>query len=108
MKTNDRGIAVPGNHSPLPWKANDTNPGRLDTDAANDNEITSEKREGIRSQRDRDFMIVAANYHERMADVVRRLAEAENWPDRMMVAGSALAIAEDAAALWAEYQEAVK
>jgi hypothetical protein len=105
MRTNDRGIAMSGNHSPLPWKPNDTKPGRWDIDTANDYVVTSAEWSGIRSQRDRDFIVVAANYHERMADIVRRLAEwCEGGPEGEFF----LVIASDAGKLWAEYQEAVK
>jgi hypothetical protein len=100
MRTNDAGIAVPSESSPLPWKLwPHTYPSGIND--ANGRFIESSP-ETLR------FQHVAANYHERMADIVRRLATVENWPDRMMVAGSALAIAEDAAALWAEYQKEVQ
>jgi hypothetical protein len=50
--------------------------------------------------------IVSANFHERMADIVRRLHEWNN--DETFNAIAIMGIADHAAALWAEYQEAVK
>jgi hypothetical protein len=102
-----------GNHSPLPWKPNDTKPGRWDIDTANDYVVTSAEWSGIRSQRDRDFIIVSANYHERMADLVRRIVDWDKkYPKGMIHSYHAEkehdAIADDAAALWAEYQKEVQ
>ena len=103
MKTDDAGIAVPGGDvvMPLVGDGDIVVPGVWDSEQDYFAEIYG-------GPDFAEFLIVAANYHKRMADIVRRLATVENWPDRMMVAGSALAIAEDAAALWAEYQKEVQ
>ena len=98
MRTNDRGIAVPSERSPLPW--------HVECDIVYD--VDRAWVSDCVASTDAKFITHAANFHERMADLVRRLATVENWPDRMMVTGSALAIAEDAAALWAEYQKEVQ
>ena len=48
---------------------------------------------------------VCCKYHERMADLVRRLAE---WNDNDYPIRDVVKISIDAAALWAEYQKEVK
>ena len=49
--------------------------------------------------------IVAANFHERMAEIVRRLAE---WNDQDDDTIDILPIVATAAVLWAEYQKEVQ
>jgi hypothetical protein len=98
MKTNDRGIAVPSNGSPLPWKPW---PRRIPSGivGANGRFIDTEP-DTFR------FQTVAANYHERMAEIVRRL---EAWSGAQDTPEDGLwDIINDATTLWAEYQDAVK
>lgn len=97
MKTNDRGIAVPSEQSPTPWQYKET---EFYNEIVDDNDDTVI--EDVLAKDDAKFQVVAANYHERMADIVRRLGESgqtlDQWDD----------IAEDAGKLWAEYQKEVQ
>lgn len=96
MKTNDREIAIPDIlMNPLPWKVE------------RDERITD--RAGCLVYQDKDstpdtlhFVAVAANYHERMADLVQRLATAG------FQVAELTDIADDAVALWAEYRKEVQ
>lgn len=55
-----------------------------------------------------EFLAHAINHITPCREIVRRLVEAENWPDRMMVAGESRSIAEDATKLWADMQRNAK
>jgi hypothetical protein len=100
MRT-ENGIAVPSEQSPLTWAY-------IECDSLN--EIVDDNGQQVighvHNAYDADFLVVAANYHERMADLVRRLAEwnptDETDPDIL------LHLCNDAAALWAEYQKEVQ
>jgi hypothetical protein len=100
MRTNDRGIAVPGPADKLPWSCD---PERIEKwIAIADAEGVLLGYEGVTAE----FAVLAANYHERMADIVRRL---EAWNGAQDTSEDGLwDIVNDATALWAEYQEAVK
>lgn len=48
-----------------------------------------------------EFLRESANYHERLADIVRRLAEQGSIGDRALLYD----LVQDAATLWQEYRE---
>lgn len=99
MKTNDRGIAVPSDDAILPI--------RTDGDAIIPSLVSEDGcvADTFVDPDFAEFLAVAANYHERMADIVRRLAE---WNEGDPAADNYTSIASDASKIWAEYQEAVK
>lgn len=97
MKTNDRGIAVPGIVDPLPWKLDVKSGAQWAKDAR-----------GVYLGLERDtmeFQIVAANFHERMADIVRRLADVTLYAD---ASPDVIRLQDDADSAWSEYQEEVQ
>lgn len=100
MKTNDRGIAVPGPADQLPWSCDPERIEKWIAIADANGDLLGY--EGVTAK----FAVLAANYHERMADIVRRL-EVWNAAENTMEDGL-WDIVNDATALWAKYQEAVK
>jgi len=106
MRRNDKGIAVPGESFPLPWAVIPDHTGDYIV-AANEEEVFDVSR----IEQTAEFIVDAANYHERFADIVRRLAEWKTTlKGRDFIKGASELdwISDDAAALWAEYQEDLK
>ena len=89
MKRNENGIAVPENDIPLPWRSV-----RGFVHDANDKCAAATV--------DPDYVSHVANFHERIAEIVRQLAE---WNDQDDDTIDILPIVTDAATLWKEYQE---
>jgi hypothetical protein len=101
MRTNDRGIAVPGEWVEMPLTCSDDITLPAITDAT-DGIVCDVMIAGDFGK----FLTVAANFHERMADIVRRLAI---WNTGSLTDRDSLYKAgDDAAALWAEYQKEVQ
>jgi hypothetical protein len=80
LKRNEAGIAVPDDETPLPWKVE------------RDERISD--RCGMKVDSDSDgfpdtlhFIAHAANYYERLADIVRRLAETPTSMGQTFYAG---------------------
>jgi hypothetical protein len=94
MRTNN-GIAVPSESSPLPWHVERDMIYDVDRAWVSDC-VTST---------DAKFIAVAANYHERMADIVRLLAE---WNEGCPQSPGISSVAQVASGLWAEYQKEVQ
>jgi hypothetical protein len=103
MRTNDVGIAVPHEDSPIPWKPDGQDEwARVLCGKGTSQTMVCEPY----FLRDAQFISVAANYHERMSDLVRRLLDWHHGPLEKHV--SLCDICNDAAALWAEYREEVQ
>ena len=99
MRTNDAGIAVPSEERPTPWEFVDRRGSWQERDGLDIRQVFAECDDAA-------FALVAINYHERMADIVRQLAEWNDKPDFDAV--EVMGLAEHAAALWAEYRKEVK
>jgi hypothetical protein len=99
MRRDENGVAVPGVADPLPWRSNTNEPSTgwgFVFDAKN----TTIGYEGDTLE----YIAHAANYHARLADIVRRLAV---WADEAKELGGSLTfslfdIANDAERIWAE------
>ena len=103
MKRNENGVVVPSDESPLPWKPWPcfTPIGLVDANGRWTEKISWETIQ---------FQAHAANYHERFADIVRRLV---TWADESGKPGTPMTVnlftlCEDAASLWKEYREEPK
>lgn len=94
LRRNERGIAVPDKMFPLPW----TGEGEIIRDCKG-----KPGGDCINKQR-ADFVRHAANYHERLAEIALRLAEANEAAKSGKITPIWL-IVEDAAALWDEMKE---
>lgn len=107
LRRNELGIAVPGIASPLPWK-NERGPIFFGPDIEPEEAVTSEEGAVFASdddivaeaydEDDAAFLRHAANYHERLADIVRRI---KAWIDGE-AADDFGPIVDDAAELWDE------
>jgi len=98
MRRDENGIAVPHEESPIPWTAADSDEwASVRTRAGDGNMETLVCEPYFRV--DADFIAHAANYHQRLADIVRRLAEWHNQEDDTI---DILPIVTDAAKFWAE------
>jgi hypothetical protein len=87
---------MPGPADPLPWQCN---PERIETWIA----IADAKQAPLGYEKDTaEFSVHAANYHARLADIVRRLAEWHVHKDDTI---DILPIVADAAELWEEMQK---
>ena len=89
MRRDANGVVVPAGHDPLPWNRSDHEDG-WPADAKDN--IIGFGNDTI------DFIVHAANYHGRLADIVRRLAE---WSESDLM-GDVDAMIVDAAKLWDE------
>jgi hypothetical protein len=92
MKRDANGVAVPHEADPLPWSRD-----------ANSRDHSPVDSRGVPLGLDGDtldYQVHAANYHARLADIVRRLAE-QVEPDWRLFAHQ-LQITLDASALWDE------
>lgn len=99
MKRNEKGIAVPGEYVNLPLRHLGAKGVPAEVVDAMGVTVTPV----IYGIDTAEFIIYAANFHERLADIVRRLLEHSN-----KIAANAEPISDildDAAALWTEYQE---
>jgi hypothetical protein len=85
----ENGVAVPDHESPLPWMY------EIGMIRASDGSPICD---GMLPE-DRQYVIHSANYHARLAEIVRRLAEIDDqeWIINRLV--------RDAAALWLEMQK---
>ena len=102
------GIAVPGEGCPLPWAVIPDHCGTYVADANGEEVFDVSRLEGTA-----EFQVVAANYHAKMAEIVRRLDDwivrrLGDWNDNDQLIDDVVKISIDASALWDEYQEAVK
>jgi hypothetical protein len=89
----ENGVSVPGESFPLPWAVTPDHAGSF-IGAANGEEIfTADRIEGTA-----EFAVYAANYHSRLAEIVRRLAQMKRYDDFADV----WSVCDDAANLWAE------
>ncbi len=98
MRTNDVGIAVPDPCFRLPLR-HIIGHGHEIVDADG---ITVAPTVFTRDMT--DFMVIAANFHAKMAEIVRRLNELGTVGDKALM----YQLWKDAALLWAEYQAEVQ
>lgn len=101
MRRDERGIAVPSEHNPIPWKIIADELGGI---ASSNGEVFG----GSGWDEDDEFTTHAANYHARLAEIARRIEpvtkiNAAEWTlaERLHIA----TIANDAAALWQEMSD---
>jgi hypothetical protein len=100
MKRDENGIAVPHEESPIPWTAADSDEwASVRTRAGDGNMETLVCEPYFRV--DADFIAHAANYHHRLADLVRRLATEG-------IQGDISSLIVDASYLWAEMTDETK
>lgn len=91
MRTNQNDIAIPHKGSPLPWKS---------WPKLIPNGIIDANGRFIDTEPDTfQFQAISANFHERFADLVRRMAEPEN-----LSLSELDEIVTDAKTAWEEYQ----
>jgi hypothetical protein len=93
----ENGVAVPGVADPLPWRSNTNQPSTgwgFVFDAKN----TTIGYEGDTLE----YIAHAANYHARLCDVVRRLAEAPKNMGPTFFAGYVAQLISESQSLWAE------
>jgi len=99
MKRDENGIAVPHEESPIPWTAADSDEwASVRTRAGDGNMETLVCEPYFRV--DADFIAHAASYHQRLADIVRRLIDGD--------ASDMCFVVDDARALWAEMTDETK
>jgi len=101
VKRNENGVVVPGEYVKLPLRHLGAKGAPAEVVDAMGVTVTPVVY-GIDTA---DFIIHAANHHERFAEIVRRFSE---WHDQDDDTIDILPIVTDAATLWKEYQEEPK
>lgn len=103
MRRNKNGIAVPGVLTKLPFASD----GNYDAEGLRWDVYDATKRDilSFGYREDAEFLAHAANYHARLAEIVRRFSE---WHDQDDDTIDILPIVTDAATLWKKYQEEPK
>jgi hypothetical protein len=100
MKRDENGIAVPHDVDPRPWKMNVVSGDRWLYDC-NGNPVG-------RSRDTFEFIPHAANYHQRLADIVRRLADTPTNMEPTFFAGYVTRLIHESQSLWSEMADETK